>query len=160
MGLDKSIIAYIHHYIIMYSIFTALKILSATSVHHPFVNHWFFLKIFTVLPFHLVRTIPYVTFSDWLLSVNKMHLRVFHVFSGEGNGNPLQCSCLENPRDGGAWWAAVYGVAQSRTWLKRLSSMLFRGLIGHFFLVLSNISLLYIHSSITSWLLPRFGNCE
>ena len=34
---------------------------------------------------------------------------------GEGNGNPLQCSCLENPRDGGAWWAAVYGVSQSQT---------------------------------------------
>ena len=41
---------------------------------------------------------------------------------GEGNGSPLQCSCLENPRDGGAWWAAVYGIAQSRTRLKRLSS--------------------------------------
>ena len=41
---------------------------------------------------------------------------------GEGNGNPLQCSCLENPRDGGTSWAAVYGVAQSRTRLKRLSS--------------------------------------
>ena len=41
---------------------------------------------------------------------------------GEGNGNPLQCSCLENPRDGGAWWAAVSGVAESRTQLKRLSS--------------------------------------
>ena len=41
---------------------------------------------------------------------------------GEGNGNPLQCSCLENPRDGGAWWAAVYGVTQSRTRLNRLSS--------------------------------------
>ena len=41
---------------------------------------------------------------------------------GEGNGNPLQCSCLENPRDDGAWWAAVYGVAQSRTRLERLSS--------------------------------------
>ena len=41
---------------------------------------------------------------------------------GEGNGNPLQCSCLENPRDRGAWWAAVYGVAQGRTRLKRLSS--------------------------------------
>ena len=41
---------------------------------------------------------------------------------GEGNGNPLQCSCLENPRDRGAWWAAVYGVAQSWTRLKRLSS--------------------------------------
>ena len=38
--------------------------------------------------------------------------------SGEGNGNPLQCSCLENPRDGGAWWAAVYGVAQSQKRLK------------------------------------------
>ena len=42
--------------------------------------------------------------------------------TGEGNGNPLQCSCLENPRDGGAWWAAVYGIAQSWTLLKRLSS--------------------------------------
>ena len=41
---------------------------------------------------------------------------------GESNGTPLQCSCLENPRDGGAWWAAVYGVSQSRTRLKRLSS--------------------------------------
>ena len=41
---------------------------------------------------------------------------------GEGNGTPLQYSCLENPRDGGVWWAAIYGVAQSRTQLKRLSS--------------------------------------
>ena len=41
---------------------------------------------------------------------------------GEGNGSPLQCSCLENPRDRGAWWAAVYGVTQSRTRLKWLSS--------------------------------------
>ena len=42
--------------------------------------------------------------------------------TGEGNGNPLQCSCLENPRDGGACWAAIHGVAQSRTRMKRLSS--------------------------------------
>ena len=48
---------------------------------------------------------------------------------GLGNGNPLQCSCLENPRDGGAWWAAVYGVAQSPTWLKRLSSSSSIGLL-------------------------------
>ena len=41
---------------------------------------------------------------------------------GEGNGNLVQCSCLENPRDRGAWWAAVSGVTQSRTRLKRLSS--------------------------------------
>ena len=40
----------------------------------------------------------------------------------EGNGNPFQCSCLENPRDGGDWLAVVYGVTQSRAWLKRLSS--------------------------------------
>ena len=43
---------------------------------------------------------------------------------GEGNSNPLQCSCLENLTDGGTWWAAIYGVAQSRTQLKRLSSSL------------------------------------
>ena len=42
---------------------------------------------------------------------------------GEGNGTPLQCPCLENPRDSGAWWAAIYGVAQCQTRLKRLSSM-------------------------------------
>ena len=47
---------------------------------------------------------------------------MLHIFIGEGNGTPLQYSCLENPMDGGAWWAAVYGVAQSRTRLKRLSS--------------------------------------
>ena len=41
---------------------------------------------------------------------------------GEGNGNPLQCPCLENPKDGGAWWAAIYGVAQSQTQLRQLSS--------------------------------------
>ena len=52
--------------------------------------------------------------------------RLHFIFSlsciGEGNGNSLQCSCLEDPRDGGAWWAAIYGVAQSWTRLKRLSS--------------------------------------
>ena len=47
--------------------------------------------------------------------------------TGEGNGSPLLCSCLENPRDRGAWWAAIYGVAQSRTRLKRLSSSSSRG---------------------------------
>ena len=45
-----------------------------------------------------------------------------HMVGGEGNGNPLQCSCLENPMDRGACWAAVHGVAQSRTQLKRLST--------------------------------------
>ena len=53
----------------------------------------------------------------------QLHLHFSLSSIGEGNGNPLQCSCLENPRDGGAWWAAVYGVAQSQTRLKRLSSI-------------------------------------
>ena len=52
---------------------------------------------------------------DWATSLSLSRI-------GEGNGNPLQCSCLENPRDRGAWWAAVSGVAQSQTRLKRLSS--------------------------------------
>ena len=52
----------------------------------------------------------------------QLHFHFLLSCIGEGNGNPLQCSCLENPRDGGAWWAAVSGVTQSRTRLKRLSS--------------------------------------
>ena len=52
----------------------------------------------------------------------RLHFHLSLSCFGEGNGNPLQCSCLENPRDGGACWAAVYGVAQSQTRLNRLSS--------------------------------------
>ena len=52
----------------------------------------------------------------------RLHFHFSFSCIGEGNDNPLQCSCLENPRDGGTWWAAVYGVAQSQTRLKRLSS--------------------------------------
>ena len=64
--------------------------------------------------------------SPWGLKESDMTERLHFHFSlsctGEGNGSPPQCSCLENPREGGAWWAAVYGVAQSQTQLKRLSS--------------------------------------
>ena len=55
-------------------------------------------------------------------TTERLHFHLSLSCIGEGNGNPLQCSGLENPRVGGAWWAAVYGVAQSRTRLKRLSS--------------------------------------
>ena len=51
-------------------------------------------------------------------TTERLHFHFSLSCRGEGNGNPLQCSCLENPRDGGAWWAAVYGVAQSWTRLK------------------------------------------
>ena len=67
-----------------------------------------------------------VGYSPWGGEVSDTTERLHFHFSlsciGEGNGNPLQCSCLENPRDRGAWWAAVYGVAQSQTRPKRLSS--------------------------------------
>ena len=62
---------------------------------------------------------------------------------GEGNGNPLQCSCLENPRDRGTWWAAVYGVTQSWSWLKRLSSSSIHSLEIHFN---NQIHILYVVS--------------
>ena len=73
---------------------------------------------------------------DWATS-----LSLFLSCIGEGNGNLLQCSSLENPRDGGAWWAAVYGVAKSRTRLKRLSS--------------SSSSLLYGLIHVHTWLLEK-----
>ena len=64
--------------------------------------------------------------SPWSLKLLDTTERLHFHFSlsciGEGNGKPLQCSCLENPRDGGAWWAAISGIAQSLTQLKRLSS--------------------------------------
>jgi len=60
--------------------------------------------------------------SLWSDTTERLHFHFSLSCIGEGNGNPLQCSCLENPKDGGAWWAAVYGVTESRTRLKQLSS--------------------------------------
>ena len=63
-----------------------------------------------------------VGYSPWGREVSDTTEQLHFHFSlsciGEGNGNPLQCSCLKNPMDGGAWWAAIYGVAQSQTRLK------------------------------------------
>ena len=77
--------------------------------------------------------------SPWGLegsdTTERLHFHFSLSFIGEGNDNPLQCSCLENPRDGGAWWAAIYGVAQSRTRLKRLSSS---SSLFHFFCSIFN----------------------
>ena len=66
-------------------------------------------------------------------TTERLHFHFSLSCIGEGNGNPLQCSCLENPRDRGAWWAAIYGVAQSQTRLKRLSSS---SSYSHFYLLL------------------------
>ena len=59
--------------------------------------------------------------SQTVDTTERLHFHFSLSCIGKGNGNPLQYSCLENPRDRGAWWAAVYGVAQSQTWLKQLS---------------------------------------
>ena len=66
-----------------------------------------------------------IAFSMDYRNIKDTHIQNYELLRelyGEGNGTPLQYSCLENPMDGGAWWAAVYGVAQSRTRLKRLSN--------------------------------------
>ena len=71
----------------------------------------------------LAWKIPWMEEPGRLQSIGLLRVGYFSLSCiGEGNGNPLQCSCLENPRDGGAWWAAVSGVAQGRTRLKQLSS--------------------------------------
>ena len=67
-------------------------------------------------------SMPGLPVHHQLLEFTQTHFHFSLSCIGEGNGNPFQCSCLENPRDGGAWWAVVYGVAQSLTRPKRLSS--------------------------------------
>ena len=91
------------------------------------LSHYFF-KYFCSLP----SGMP-VIFSH--LRLSRLHFHFSLSCIGEGNGNPLQCSCLENPRDGGAWWAAICGVAQSRTRLKWLSSSMVRWCFVLLFLV-------------------------
>ena len=83
--------------------------------------HFTLLKLRRLQNFHatLFRSSDLIRFRNY--RANRLIFVKSHRF-GEGNGTPLQYSCLENPRDGGAWWAAVCGVAQSRTRLKRLSS--------------------------------------
>ena len=110
-------------------------------------NHWYFCCPHSFVLFQNVISEKAMAFSStlawkipWMEEPGRLQsvrsLRVGHDWAterlhfslsciGEGNGNPLQCCCLENPRDGGAWWAAVCGVAQSRT-LKRLSSRMLR----------------------------------
>ena len=80
----------------------------------------------------------------WLKGI----FRISHIFSGEGNCSPLQYSCLENPMDGGAWWAAVHGVAKSQT---RLSDFTFT---FHFHALEKEMA---THSSVLAWRIPGTG---
>ena len=87
----------------------------------PRRRHWRPTPVLLLGKFHGRRSL--VGYNPWGREASDMTERLhFHSSlscTGEGKGNPLQCSCLENPRDGGAWWAAFLGVAQSRTRLKR-----------------------------------------
>ena len=84
-------------------------------------------------------------------TTERLHFHFSVSCIGEGNGNPLQCSCLENPKGSGAWWAAVYGVAESQTRLKRLSSssriaILLR--INGIFVIGIKIGMLFIYKAL------------
>ena len=74
----------------------------------------------------------------------QLHFHFSLSCTGDGNGNPLQCSCLENARDGGAWWAAIYGVTLSRTRLKWLSSSVYTLVCVYYMLVYYLIVRVYI----------------
>ena len=90
----------------------------------PEGNEWHSTPVLLPGKFHGRRSL--VGCSPWGLkelgTTERLHFHFSLSCIGEGNGNPLQCSCLENPRDGGAWWANVYGVAQGRTRLTWLTS--------------------------------------
>ena len=89
--------------------------LMVSSVEHPFMC------LFATCISSEITVLVFFPFLNWIVCFLLLHFESspysldIGPLSGEGNGNPLQCSCLENTRDGGAWWAAIYGVTQSRT---------------------------------------------
>ena len=101
-------------------------------------------------------------------TTERLHFHFSLSCIGEGNGNPLQCSCLENPRDRGAWWAAVYGVTQSQTRLKQLSSSRTRLsywtttsiILEMFFKMIWNISLMFSPATLLSLLICLRANAN
>ena len=118
-------------------------LVSAIHQHEPAVGIHMSPTFWTSLPYpqpshpsrlsqnHSPSSLGHITNSHWLSILDgNVYIFPYDILNlshpllprGEGNGNPLQCSCLKDPRDGGAWWAAVYGVAQSWTQLKWLSS--------------------------------------
>ena len=135
---------------------------SASGMHKnkTWIWSWFYISIhsFFLLSHSstLAWKIPWTEEPGRLQSVGSLRVRhdwatllsLFLSCIREGNGNPLQCSCLENPRDGGAWWADVYGVAQSRTRLKWLSNS--SSSLEYFFSQLCSFSLLFMTFQIVS----------
>ena len=95
---------------------------SVTHTHiYIYVYTYIYIYIYFIF-FSLIGCYRILSIIHCAIQQVPVGLSILYICIGEGNGNPLQCSCLENPRDGEAWWAAVSGVAQSRTRLKQLSS--------------------------------------
>ena len=106
----------------MHLIFEKILFWAIISLSHL---HWFLTYSFTCMTSNLVKPQERgISLLGKNVSVSWMEKfkRTQYTFYGEGSGTPLQCSCLENPRDRGAWWAVIYGVAQSQTRLKWVSS--------------------------------------
>ena len=87
-------------------------------------------------------------FFSWSLKMQFWHLNDPSTFDGEGNGTPLQYSCPENPMDGGAWWAAVHGVAKSQTWLSDFTFTFHSHALE---------KAMATHSSVLAWRIPGTG---
>ena len=97
------------------------KVISSTTIQKLWCSAFFLVQLSH--PYMITGKTIASTIQTFVGRVTSLLFNILSRFViGEGNGNPLQYSWLENPRDGGAWWAAVYGVAQSWTRLKRLSS--------------------------------------
>ena len=109
--LPNPIITYTFYYVISYHIVFILYYIDTWR------RQWQATPVLLPRKSHGWRSL--VGYSPWChhesVATERLHFHFSLSRNGEGNGNPLQCSCLENPRDGGAWWAAVYGVAQSQT---------------------------------------------
>ena len=96
----------------------------------------------------LLLSPPYMNILSLINSTVERYLSCSQVLAGEGNGTPLQYSCLENPMDGGAWYAAVHGVARSGTWLSDFTFTF------HFHALEKEIA---THSSVLAWRIPGMG---
>ena len=89
--------------------------------------------------------VPFWVLRHSFLFINRLLVTIY----GEGNGTPLQYSCLENPRNGGAWWAAVHGVAKSQIWLSDFTFTF------HFYALKKETE---THSSVLAWRIPGMGS--
>ena len=137
----------------------SIRTLALATVLSTNIQGWFHLGLTGLISFLSIgfsRVFSSTTVWKHQLYLNKaglglyldrslLYLLTMHFISGEGNGNPLQCSCLESPMDGGAWWAAAYGVAQSHTRLKWLSSSSISFHFSNINLIISNnLSISYL----------------